>query len=284
MMNISFNSDDEDNPIHVALKKFLIDSQIQDLKEEGKFEEAEQLALKKADLDLSAIEKKQLASGSNDENYTPDTLPEQCVSTTFDRYAEDFDQHLTKQLNYAVPEIILEKISKFTDARFNRLLDLGCGTGLCAEAIGDRVMHKTGVDLSEGMLIQADQKELYDDLYLKDLNEFLQVDWDDRWDLIISGDTLVYLGALEDAVAGLAKNIEPNGKVIFTTETAADEAFTEKPYVMGSRGRFAHSALYLRELLEASGFTLIEIEEVTPRFENGEPVQGLVVVAEYKGV
>ncbi|MFS8181625.1 class I SAM-dependent DNA methyltransferase [Pseudovibrio denitrificans] len=283
MMNINFSSDDEDNPIHAALKKFLIDSQIQDLKEAGKFEEAEQLALKHADLDLNAIEQEQLASGSNDENFTPDTVPEQCVSTTFDKYADNFDQHLTKKLHYAVPEIIQEKISKFTEDQFKRLLDLGCGTGLCAEATGDRALHKTGVDLSEGMLIQADEKQLYDDLYLKDVTEFLKNDWEPRWDLVIAGDTFPYLGALEDAVAGLAKNIEPNGKVIFTTETAADEVFSEKPYVMGSRGRFAHSAHYLRELLEASGFTLIEIEEVTPRFENGEPVQGLVVVAEYKG-
>lgn len=283
MMNINFNSDDEDNPIHAALKKFLIDCQVQDLKEAGKTEEAERLALKNAEQDLSVIEQEQLASGSNDEKYTPDTVPEQCVSKTFDNYADNFDQHLTKQLNYAVPQIIQEMVSKFTEGRFKRLLDLGCGTGLCTEVIGDLALHKTGVDLSEGMLEKADHKNLYDDLYLNDLTEFLQNDWDECWDLIISGDTFIYLGALEEAVAGLAKNLELNGKVIFTTETAADEVFSEKPYVMSNRGRFAHSADYLRKVLADHGFALIDLDEITPRFEDGKPVLGLVVVAQYNG-
>ncbi len=280
MMKINFNSDDEDNPIHAALKAFLIESHVQDLKDAGKTEEAEQFSQETERYDLSAIAREQQASGSGDEGYTPASLPEQCVTTTFDNYANSFDQHLTKQLNYAVPQIILSKINKDTEGKFKRLLDLGCGTGLCAEAAGDLALHKTGVDLSEGMLRKADEKKLYDDLYLADLTEFLQCDRDDRWDLIISGDTFVYLGALEEALAGIAKNIEPNGKVIFTTETAADEVFSEKLYVMTKGGRFAHSADYLRKVLDDNGFTLLELDGITPRFEDGKPVLGLVVVAQ----
>ncbi|MBP0575354.1 methyltransferase domain-containing protein, partial [Mycobacterium tuberculosis] len=53
--------------------------------------------------------------------------------------------------------------------RFARGLDLGCGTGLMAEALAGRVAHLEGVDLSSAMVAKARAKGLYADLRVADV-------------------------------------------------------------------------------------------------------------------
>jgi SAM-dependent methyltransferase len=77
-----------------------------------------------------------------------------------------------------------------------RVLDLGCGTGLVAMAIGDLPIESfTGVDLSPRMLAHARAKRIYAELregdIIADLNSHSQ-----RWPLITAADVLCYMGGL----------------------------------------------------------------------------------------
>ena len=76
--------------------------------------------------------------------------------------------------------------------------------------------------------------------------------------MVISADTLVYFGALEDAMSGAANALKPGGVLAFTVE-AEPVGSTEK-FRLHKSGRYSHSSDYVRECLEAAGFTVLLIE------------------------
>ncbi|NBC31742.1 MAG: methyltransferase domain-containing protein [Alphaproteobacteria bacterium] len=92
----------------------------------------------------------------------PPQLPPGYVAALFDQYAPRFDVKLVERLGYCVPELLAAAIAELKPARENdgRVLDLGCGTGLAAEAVRRRAAWLEGVDLSAGMLDQARRKGL----------------------------------------------------------------------------------------------------------------------------
>ena len=49
-------------------------------------------------------------------------------------------------------------------------------------------------------------------------------------------------------------------------------------YRLQPSGRFAHSKDYLKRLARDNGLVVQSMNEVTPRVENGRPVDGLLVV------
>ncbi len=66
----------------------------------------------------------------------PLKAPDAYVATLFDQHAEMFDTILVDQLGYDVPLQLREMLLEMDDA-FNaeRMLDLGCGAGLSADAL-----------------------------------------------------------------------------------------------------------------------------------------------------
>ncbi len=78
-----------------------------------------------------------------------------------------FDTILVDQLGYDVPLQLREMLLELDDEfQAERMLDLGCGTGLSADALDDMADHKTGVDISENMIEVAYEKGDYDALLL----------------------------------------------------------------------------------------------------------------------
>jgi predicted TPR repeat methyltransferase len=54
------------------------------------------------------------------------------------------------------------------------VLDAGCGTGLCGAIVAPYARRLVGVDLSEGMLVHATSKNVYDSLIKAELTEYLR--------------------------------------------------------------------------------------------------------------
>ena len=59
----------------------------------------------------------------------PDVVSSDYVRGVFDDYAERFDQHLLRTLQYQVPQIIQETLMSYGQ-KWDVVVDLGCGTGL----------------------------------------------------------------------------------------------------------------------------------------------------------
>ncbi len=199
------------------------------------------------------------------------------VEKVFDDFAGSFDSKLAS-LSYRAPAIVgaLLADSGLDAAKQLTMLDAGCGTGLCGPLLAPYARRLVGVDLSAGMLAQAGEKRVYDELVKGELTTFLR-EHAETYDVIVSADTLVYFGELEDVVAAAASALRLGGLLVFTLEewTGAGEA---SEYRLRTHGRYAHARAYVGRLLAAHGFR-VAMAEAELRMEAGAPVAGLAVRA-----
>ena len=219
----------------------------------------------------------------------PPKAPDAYVETLFDQHAESFEDILVEQLGYAVPVMVRQRLRDLKLGPFKRMLDLGCGTGLTGGTLRDMVDDITGIDISENMVEIAHEKDLYETLYVAEVEDFLEDNDDEAFDLITATDVLPYLGALEPLFFGVAENMLPGGIFVFSSETLAAE--DNRSYMVGPHQRFLHSEAYIRSLvsdagtpaMSAPGFELIEIMEINVRMQDGQPSPGHLVIAKHKG-
>lgn len=200
------------------------------------------------------------------------------IEETFDAFAGSFDSNLEK-LNYRAPELVAEAIGKVYPLPGKRLrvLDAGCGTGLCGQHLISHAAELTGVDLSAQMLAKADLRQCYDRLIKAELTAYLK-SMRAAYDLIVSADTLCYFGALEDVLRAAYNALDAEGRLIFTVEAATDPEVATG-YRINPHGRYSHTRQYVELVLAAAGFREVAVERVILRNESGKPVAGLIVIA-----
>jgi predicted TPR repeat methyltransferase len=212
----------------------------------------------------------------------PDDMPRAYVRTLFDNYAPAFDRALTQGLQYRAPALLRGAVEKICTAQsrivqFERMLDLGCGTGLAGEAFRSCAGHITGVDISDGMIAQTRRKGIYDRLVARDLTDFLFAEKKERadYDLIVAADVLVYLNGLHAVMSSVAAVLVPDGLFAFTTETHDGEGV-----ILLDTLRYAHAAGYVEKALQSTGLRLLASESVSTRTEKNIAVPGLLLLAQ----
>ncbi|MBB4301489.1 putative TPR repeat methyltransferase [Rhodobium orientis] len=211
---------------------------------------------------------------------TPAKAPDAYVATLFDQHADVFDMILVDQLGYCVPLLVEDRLKELAPGPYPRLLDLGCGTGLSGEALEERTSFRVGVDISEGMIEVAHEREVYDELYVAEAGTFLETAKDGTpFDLIVATDVLPYLGDLEGFFAGVAANLAANGVFGFSSESLPDDVLAGRPYMVGPNQRFAHAGSYIERTLTAAGLARFHTEPITVRHQEGVPVPGDLVLA-----
>lgn len=207
----------------------------------------------------------------------PDRANDDYVAQTFDEFADTFDTKL-EELSYRAPELLAEALARHVDADDLRILDAGCGTGLCAPHLRPMARRLDGIDLSEEMLAHARKRKLYDRLSKAELTGAL-LNRSKRYDVAVAADVLCYFGELASVFAATAGALRAEGLFAFTLETHRKA----KAFDLGISGRYTHSAKYVRKCLSDAGFDLVESEEQKLRTEYAVPVMGLVVVARKSG-
>jgi predicted TPR repeat methyltransferase len=210
-------------------------------------------------------------------NQAPERADDAYVTKLFDRMSEYFD-HSLQRLGYAAPQLLtsaLSEVMPFGEKRLS-ILDAGVGTGLCGPLLRSSAQRLVGVDLSSGMVAKARERNLYDELHEGELVAFMRAH-PAEYDVVISADTLVYFGQLEEAFAAAAVALKPGAILAFTLE-AEPEASAEK-FRLNQHGRYSHSADYVRACLGAAGLELLQLEAGVLRKEMGADVRGHVVLA-----
>ena len=194
--------------------------------------------------------------------------PAAWVSRAFDEIAHDFDDRLVRRLAYQGPEQLSALMaSRIAAEGALDVLDLGCGTGLCAAFLRPYARRLAGVDLSAGMLAKAAERGLYDHLEVADLLGVLG-EGCARWDLLVAADTLPYLGDLAGVFDGAAAALRPGGWLAFSTETCDSDS-----HLLKGNGRFAHGPRYIQRLA-AGRFEIAAHASATLRREAASPVEG----------
>ena len=195
------------------------------------------------------------------------------LQKTFDSFAASFDEVL-RDLAYRSPALAGELVAQLLPPPAANLavLDVGCGTGLCAPFVKPYAQHLLGVDLSSGMLAQAAQRGLYDQLIEAELTGFLQGQ-QAAYDLMICCDTLIYFGALEEVMQASAQALRHGGYFVVALEKTP-EAENSAAYSLHQHGRYSHTEAYLRQVIQMAGLQLCHLQEVVIRKESEQEVLG----------
>lgn len=208
----------------------------------------------------------------------PDRASDSYVRETFDRFAGSFDQVLTR-LEYRAPRLVTAALA----AEFPQptqslgILDAGCGTGLCGPLLRPYAQRLVGVDLSPAMLEKARRVGAYDELVEAELTAYMN-GATAAFDVVVSADTLVYFGALNEVLTATGDALRPDGLLISTFEHAVDGA-GDAGFQLQPSGRYKHTQDQIERTLARAGFSLRRIVSDVLRRDRGEPVAGLVVTA-----
>jgi len=222
----------------------------------------------------------------------PQRAPRAYVEAVFNGCASRFDAHLVS-LHYRVPGLLRAALLAQrpwlagSTERFGPVLDLGCGTGLVGVALSDlNLAPLVGVDLAGGMLEQARARGLYAELRQADIETVLAEETE-PWALLLAGDVLCYVGALDGILRDAHARLRPGapgaaGLFLFSVEElpVAEAGETAPPWRIGPLGRYAHSAEYVAQTAAAAGFAVRSLRREDLRREQDAPVAGLIVVLE----
>jgi predicted TPR repeat methyltransferase len=196
------------------------------------------------------------------------------IESTFDNFADSFDNKLAL-LEYHAPELVRDALKAvYPDATASiDIADAGCGTGLCGPLVQPWASRLCGFDLSGRMLARAKARGVYSDLHRHELVSFLNAH-PAEFDAVISADTLVYFGALDEVMLALHCAVRPGGHVFYTVE-ALDEG--DRQHKLTASGRYAHSLGHITASANAAGLQVSSTTSVTLRNESGRPVVGWLV-------
>jgi len=201
------------------------------------------------------------------------------IKNVFDCFSDSFEETLA-DLDYRVPQYIADISKENLSYLFHKkisILDLGCGTGLCAKrlvAIFKKALFY-GVDLSSQMLKEAKKKSLYKQLICDDIERYLS-EQNKKFDLIVAADVFTYFGSLKSMFFNAGLSLKKGGHIIFSI---SENTSSDSLWQQHISGRFLHSKKYIENILNESGFYDIKFEYCCLRKEAEKEVMGWIIIA-----
>ncbi|MBN9543197.1 MAG: methyltransferase domain-containing protein, partial [Alphaproteobacteria bacterium] len=211
-----------------------------------------------------------------------DIAPKEYIERLFDSYSATFDKHLTDVLEYKTPDSIADIFNTLNFPKNLleiKVLDLGCGTGMVAEKIVNKIANNQlpiqfyGIDLSERMLEIAKSRKIYSKLRLSSIEDFFKTN-KKQFNCVIAADVFVYIGDLEDIFKSTHNVLKDSGSFIFSIERLDNESNFK---LIKESARYSHSEQYIRLLANNFGFKIDSIIHTNLRKEKGEIIPGLLV-------
>ncbi|NQV99943.1 MAG: tetratricopeptide repeat protein [Rhodospirillales bacterium] len=183
---------------------------------------------------------------------TTDSAPIDYVKDLFDGYADHFEHKLLNDLSYSMPSLLKDIFleSGLVEGKLSRAIDLGCGTGLLGDQFKSLVEVLVGIDLSANMIVKAEEKNIYDELYVDELVEGLDA-LSAKFDLFLASDVFVYVGNLSPIFESIERHAQKDALLLFSTEHTNGEGF-----ILQDTGRYAHTKDYVFGAAEKFGFQL----------------------------
>ena len=178
------------------------------------------------------------------------------LTEKYDNWAKDYDAELQRDFQYVGPQRTAEFLARYV-SREAKILDAGAGTGLVGEVLAKiGYQNLVAMDLSEGMLAEAQRKNVYREFHQMAMGEPLDFATD-SFDAVVSTGVLTVAHAPAGSLDELIRVTRPGGYIAFTLRPDVYEGcgFKEK-----------------QEALEAEGkWKLAEVSERFQALPKGEP-------------
>lgn len=137
------------------------------------------------------------------------------LSQRYNQWAKSYERDLTETFGRPEREPIVTLTLKYV-AKEAYILDAGAGTGLLGQWLHDEgYPHLVGIDLSEGMLAEADKKQVYTTLRPMMLGEALDFPAS-TFDAVTACGVFTYGHAPSASFDELIRITKPGGYLIFT--------------------------------------------------------------------
>ena len=177
------------------------------------------------------------------------------VEAYYDDWAADYNENL-RSWNYRTPEEAATQLAPYlpVDAR---ILDVGCGTGMFAEALLARIACAvTGVDISNASLELAKRRGVYARLQRYDLQDTPFPFLDDGFDAAASVGVMTYIARPGVFLTELCRIVRPGGHILFTHR---DDRWRENCF----------DAL-IQNIEEQGLWTILDVSEARPYMPGNE--------------
>jgi predicted TPR repeat methyltransferase len=199
----------------------------------------------------------------------PPRVPDACIKQLYERFSTFYESNMCEELGYQGPQHLLDVVLDTVGPRRGlSVLDLGCGTGLAGEALRPLASRLVGVDLSAEMLAKARDRNIYDELAVGELTQWL-ASTRQFFDLIIACDTFIYFGDLTQVVGPSTRRLNPGGKIAFSVEQAETP-----PFRLTDSGRYEHHSQHIRHVAGTFEMQVANHREAFLRTEYGREVLG----------
>lgn len=207
----------------------------------------------------------------------PTSTPLLYLASYYDSFSEQYDHYQHHIVCSKAPHILSECLrqSDLMPSPPRTLLDVGCGTGLVAQALQDLTSHRTGIDLSARMIEKARHKNLYHHLYLQDASTFM-LESRSQYDVVTAIGMLPCMGDIGNFIQSARNVVSPSGILALSFER--DEEETAVGYRLKPSGRYCHSMNYVFSLLQAKGYQLMLQQEATLHLDLQTPITGVLVL------
>jgi len=156
----------------------------------------------------------------------------------YDEWASKYDEDLTGDWDYKLPAFIGDLFAKYVPDHEARILDAGVGTGLGGVYVaGLGYKDLFGIDMSRGMLAEAEKKGIYRGVERAVLGEALRFA-DGEFDAVLSVGTIGT--APPESYDELIRVVKSGGYIVFSVRKSwyEENGFLEKQQALVEAGKW----------------------------------------------
>lgn len=132
------------------------------------------------------------------------------------KWADDYDHEMLDKLGYTSPSTIAGLLVEQLPQKSSRIIDIGCGTGLtCMPLHQQGYSNLEGIDLSPDMLQVAGNRNIYQSLFIGNLNLPLDISTD-TYDAAVSSGTFTHGHVGAEPLDEVVRILKPGGILAIT--------------------------------------------------------------------
>ncbi|HSH78912.1 MAG TPA: methyltransferase domain-containing protein [Herpetosiphonaceae bacterium] len=191
-------------------------------------------------------------------------MSQQNVADLFDSQAHTYDQSIV-DFRYVGPQWLKEQLSLCGAAASPCVLDLGCGTGTSTQPVKEIYANAsvTGVDISPNMVAIARTKQLYDHLYVHNLDQPLHFLPSNYFNLVIAVGCFEFLQSPHRCLEEIYRVLQRHGELFISFQHHIPGNPQAPRTTYSGSVHLAYTQAEVHAMLQERGFHVTVLETCT---------------------